>query len=243
VTDVADLRTSTRGALLDEHRRVGRRAAAAALAVLTAAGAWRVASAGDPTDQATSCAATMRFAGRSYVPMGELTRIPRPGEAIGSGRHPRCGEQDASRSAVAAVPGVDPSVAVFSQGAAWYDASRGTLPSPLAALQAPVRCEASRTFDVVGDWLAREGSIPTSDDDLTPPFVAVIRATRGAGLPLDDYAAVVVDVRVTSTTAGVDDPTLASEALRGPAPVRVTVRCAGGRFVADAIRRAGRPPA
>jgi hypothetical protein len=78
--------------------------------------------------------------------------------------------------------------------------------------------------------------MPTgSDDQLSPPYVAVIRADHGESLPLDQYAAVTIEVQVTSGTRGGAEPRLVREALRGSTPLNVRVHCDGGRFIAESI--------
>lgn len=180
-----------------------------------------------------SCAALLEFEGRTYVGHGEPLRRPRPGRLLGTGTA-GCGGADLE---VRALPGVDPTVAVLTDEGLYVSGAVRSLPARVAELDRPVRCTGSGTSSVTGDWVSMEGPMPARDNELTPPYVAVLKVGRGDWLPRDRWETVTIRVRVTAGTSGGTDPSLAEYALRGSEPVTATVHCDGGDWVADSLVR------
>lgn len=207
--------------------------AAAGVAGIAGGGAWW-ASTDDPQMEG-SCPALLEFNGRTYHGHGEMLRTPRPGARIGTGSLPGCGDP-AQAVSVRALPGVNDEVAVLSDSGLWVSDAVGPLPPEVDMLDRPVTCADSGT--VAGNWVALEGPMPTRDDELSPPYTAVVEVDQGDHLPLEKWRMVTIRLRVTPDTIGGTDGQLAEHALRGPERVRATVHCDGDRFVAESITRA-----
>lgn len=206
--------------------------AAAAVALAIGGGTWIASRDGTPPQ--TSCPAVMEIQGRTYEGHGEMLRKPRPGKPLGTGVIPGCDDEDRSVNVVE-LPGVDPRVAVLTNGGVWLAESVASVPPEVAELDELVACAGEGTGYVAGDWVAVEGPMPTRDDGLTPPYVAVIQADEGNRVPLTRWSTVTIKVRVSTDTVGADDSRLADRALRGPERVSVVVHCDGGSFVAESL--------
>lgn len=195
-----------------------------------------------------SCAAILEFQGRSYAGFGELLRTPKPGRELDEGVLPGCDDQ-ANEPAepnepvvVLEFPGVDVADAVLTEDGVWVAESAASLPRRVAASNQPVRCVGDGPRTVAGSWDAVSAGSPSEDDELSPPYVAVIRADEGPRLPLREWRSVTLNVLVTAETAGADAAGLADSALRGSDRVELDVHCEGRRFVADSIRIAPGEP-
>lgn len=225
---------------LEPTRRPRRSAApplilTAAIGIALAGDAWWITTSHEqPTDSA-SCPSILQFQGRIYHGHGEQVRVPRPGQILGTGTHPGCEGEKPYESEVRLLPGVVPTVAVVTLGGVWIADTADSLPAEIAALDEPVPCEGTGLTNLSGDWVAIQAPMPERDNDLTPPYVAVIKADHGRRLPLEKYAAVTVKVHINEQTVGGTDPALATDALRGSTPVMATVRCDGSVFIAEAI--------
>lgn len=219
---------------------------AAALALLAGGvGFWAVLDGPDRGGD-TDCAALIVYDGARYVGHGgpeSLDRMPRPGEVLGKAREPGCDDGNGAAQPrtleVRAVPGVPPATAVMADDNLYLAESVTRWPDELAPLRQPVRCTDAIT-EVTGDWIAHEGPMPEQDAELKPPYVAVIVADHGAGLPLERWASVTIRVKVTDATDGGTDKELVKASLQGGAPLTAEVHCDGDAFVADRVALSGR---
>ena len=183
-----------------------------------------------------ACAAVVDYDGLRYVAAGEVLRSPRPGPVLGEGTVPGCRDGNgavASRTVEArAVPGVPAGVAVITDDGVFVAEGVTSWPRPLDDLRRPLACDGAVT-SVTGTWISMDGPMPSSDGRLDPPYVAVVVADEGAGLPLDRYLSVTLSVRVTDRTTGATDAALVRRGLQGGEAVTFVVGCDGEAYVAD----------
>lgn len=218
---------------------------AAALALLAGGvGLWAVLDGPDQGGDA-GCAAIVVYDGTRYVGAGGmegLERMPRLGEVIGEARDPGCDDGNGAALPrtleVRALHGVAPATAVMADDNLYVAESLARWPDELAPLRQPVRCANDITV-VTGDWISYEGPMPEQDAELAPPYIAVIVADHGAGLPLERWASVTLRVKVTDATVGGTDAELVKAALQGGRPITAAVHCDDGAFVADRLALTG----
>lgn len=237
------------GATGSAPRRRAHRWLAAAAAVLVLAGAggtwWAThptsgGGTGDGDGGAASCAAMLKLDGRTYYGWGDLTRTPRVVDRLGRATMPACGDDSPARQIRPfALPGVPVDTAVFAEGTVWLNRTlpemRKGLPAALRDLTRPVQCHGNAPAVMTGSM--NDISPMPSDDDLRmrPPYTVTVVATTGEGLSLDRYRSVVVRLRITQDTTGVD-PAVLQAALWDGKPVSARWHCDGTAFVADSLR-------
>ncbi|MFW6869999.1 hypothetical protein ACOACQ_21630 [Nocardioides sp. CPCC 206347] len=189
----------------------------------------------DGTDGQTSCAAILKVGTSRYVGHGELLRVPRPGRSLGSGTMLGCGDIDDRSVMASALPGVDPSTAVFAEGSVWVADGQPAAPAELKPLFEPISCSQNGPQSLVGDWVSVDGAMPEGDGALRPPYIVMLQAETNDALPLKEWSSVRVEIRVNDQINGASDPDIVTQALQGDTPVRVDVTCTGGEFVARRI--------
>lgn len=126
------------------------------------------------------CAAQLVWAGVSHQSSGELRQPLALGERLGRGRIPGCGDDPGSEVNVAAIRGVDPSVAVGVEGGEWPYAwlRPGYVPEsprhPLhgAIFGSPREPDAEAGFRCGRPWTIRARALSTPAHDLVPLTVA-----------------------------------------------------------------------
>jgi hypothetical protein len=189
-------------------------------------------------DGEASCAAAADFRGVGYVGAGELLRTPRPGSVLGQATVPACDDGNGSAGprdvTVWEVPGVSPGTAVMAADRLYIAEDVTAWPPALEALRRAVACTDAVT-SVSGAWTSAEGPMPTEDGRLEPPYVAVVAADGGAGLPLARYSSVSLPIEITERTTGAGDRNLVRRGLQAGEAVTVDVHCEGDDFVADRI--------
>lgn len=230
-----------RGLQPDHRRQPARRgrwlAVAAAGALVTAAGVGLAIASRQDGTQTASCSAEVVFGGSSYAPMGDLRVVPLPGPSVGTASRPACDDGNGATAATdvdaSRLTGVDPATAFLGDGTVWVRVG-AQAPDALRALLAEPACTTAGT--VTGRL---EGVESGSGSGLTPPLMATVRVTSGPGALTAGYAAVVLDVRLTSDTRGVQDHAMLRTALDRGTPVELDLTCQGAAFVAGAVRAAG----
>lgn len=224
------------------RRRILTASFGAVVAAATCASLWFAVTRQAPTDEDggggdASCAATMTFRDSKYWAHGGQLRTPRPGRHLGSGNLPPCEGENGDAVDVLAFPGVSPHIAVIANGSVWIeDATFGSpLPRQIAELETPVKCRHEGAKTVLGTWTSYRGPTASEGTAFTPPYIAVVNATAGEGLPLDRYTSVTIDVQVSASTSGGTDREMAGHALYEGAPIQLSVECVDDRFSARSI--------
>jgi hypothetical protein len=194
------------------------------------------------------CAMSVEFNGQFYDG-ASVAVAPEQGERLGTATIPPCNDTGPSMDPeaeqqvpVAAVPGVDPAIAVM-----WVDRvdcvliRRGTtdLPPELTRLQRPVACATSDgTISLAGPWLGIMAANGDIEADLVPPYDLQMMAQDASE---DQYRRAFLSVRVPK---GVPPPLSQEDvasSLSTGGTIRVTVHCVGDRYVADHVQAS--PPA
>jgi hypothetical protein len=213
--------------------------AAAAVVVVAAGAAGTVWALRGPATPSASCAAQATFGGRTYVPAGDLVRVPRAGPRVGSLTLPRCDDGQGLSGGEAlpayALAGVGRDAALLADDTVWLREGAAT-PEPLRELFRPVRCQGAPA--TVAGHLRGIDAEAATDFAVRAPYTATLLADQGATLPLGAYSAVVVQVQVTEETVGGTDAALLRAALAGGRRITVTVECSGPEFTASQVRLA-----
>jgi hypothetical protein len=185
-----------------------------------------------PTPPEGDCSLTLRYDGRTYDDggYGDHQRRPEVGPVIGRAEELSCDGKKIGTARIRAAIGVPREQAILHRGYP-YLSTRGSLVTEKVPCNAPAAFT-GRLLYVDGEEPARAG--------MTPPYVAVIQARRGTGLPLEGMRWVNVRARVTTRTE-VDVDSL-HETRVGKDRVQVETHCRGGRFVADRVVRRTRGP-
>ncbi|QNN53805.1 DUF6281 family protein [Nocardioides mesophilus] len=189
------------------------------------------------------CVALLDFAGHRYLGDGSLGEGAelRPGKVLGTGVHPGCddggGAAETYESTVRAVPGVDPGVAVLSDGQVWIDEEAKTAPEFLTRARQAVRCDLDAPLTLTGAWTGVEqrAKVRFDGDVRAPARITVVVQGPSPVVP-PAFAAVTLPVRLPR---GVDVPPADDVVamLQRGAPLRLTVTCDGPAFVATALER------
>ena len=182
--------------------------------------------------ESPDCAARMRFEGRTYHGVS-LVRMPRTDGVLGTGIIPDCdGKTVAERVRVSRVDGVPAADALMVHGEVWVTGPRDRLPESLREADRKVPCTGTTRF--TGTWLGADAE-EDGNDVLHPPYNARFEAREGAGLPLDRWAEVQVEARITQGTSPVPSRDFVHRALGEARPVTVAAHCEGKRFEVDEI--------
>lgn len=218
------------------HRPMGGRLVLLTLTLGLLAGC---ASASEPSAQAT-CVVIADFEGQQYHSRNALVH-PSPGAVLGDITIPGCndtgGEQppDESRS-VASLPGVDKSVALVDAEipeVIYVRADLERLPPEVERyFVAPVCRPEDAPIDLAGPWLSIPGTDANVEPDPVPPYwVEMLVASSSSSAYLDAELRILIPPSLGMPITHED----VEKSLWTGGTVRVSARCRGARFVADAV--------
>lgn len=192
-----------------------------------------------------ACADEVTFGGATYVPIGEVTRVPVAGKSLGPGTRASCNDGNGAVAettvAVWAIPGVEPSSAVVLDGGIVYeraDRSAAARESALKKYTGQVRCNSAGPTTATGVVTETTATPPTGGLAVGVPYELTIEATGGDVVDPTEYSRVLLSVRVTDETINGRDWSLVSSILQKAVPVSMTLRCAGTQFVVLSLARA-----
>lgn len=184
------------------------------------------------TDTVADCGARLRFEGRTYHGTG-VVRTPRADGVLGTGTVPTCdGKAVAERMRVSRIKDVAPADALIADGQVWVSGKRGSRPAALREANETVPCTDPTRF--TGVWIGVEAET-RRDHELSPPYDATFAVGDGTNLPLDRWAEVEIEARITGETSPVPSRDFVRRALGGARLVTVTAHCEGKRFEVDEV--------
>ncbi|MGD9959456.1 DUF6281 family protein [Nocardioides sp.] len=188
---------------------------------------------------AASCAAAIEYDGHTYLGTGNVRRDPevtgRSMPAVLPGCDDSGGQSEPEGDEairVEELADVDSGVSVMFNGSVYVRNGQNLPHWTQRWFRAP-RCDTDGTFRLSGGWLGVTGPHkPRFDGDIQVPYRLEVHVTSGP----PDYVATTIFVRATSSTDPALDAADVTTSLLKGGQVSASVRCAGGRFEAVALR-------
>jgi hypothetical protein len=188
-----------------------------------------------PAPESKVCANTLTYDKHTFHAVGNLMRVPAPGEAVGTAvLQEGCGGSRENVS-VSALAGVSLRSTLVTDDGIWIEAATATLPAAVALLTVPLPCTFDGVRRVVGTWVSVEGEATAEDFVLTTPYVATIKVLNTEVLSPTAWAELQIPVTVASSTKNATDKDLISSTLGQGRSLAVDIRCAGSSYLAEAI--------
>jgi hypothetical protein len=191
---------------------------------------------GGIVESRVSCALVIRYQGENYEETG-VQVAPPEGERIGSAVLPGCGAEEPDKQiAVARLPGVSPKVALVWVGnndAVFVREGTDLPPEVAQSLDAPKCDRRDAPIRLSGAWLGILGADGNTELDLLPPYDLDLRV-ESASMRKYERALITVSVQKNLGTPLTRDDVRSS--LHQGGSIELTVRCQGGRFVAERVR-------
>ncbi len=185
-------------------------------------------------DEDSECAYVVHFEGIAYtgVPAGTPARGT---TSLGFGSVEACSGDKSETVEVSQLPGIDSQTAIVTADGAILLVNKDleTVPAGLRKYLVPPACDpASEPIELRGQWLGIIGPAETTEVDLRPPYVVVLRVSHSSP-NIYQEAEVAVDVPETLGMPLTREDL--EESLWRGGEISVTARCRGSKFEATQV--------